>query len=192
MGRWAVGSATLAAWLALGLAPALGGSITGSKHDLSGKGWGTTELCIFCHTPHKAQNSTYGPLWNHAVSSATYLLYNGGTTPGGKTVNQPGPASASCLSCHDGTVAVDAFGGATGNVATIITGDALIGTDLRDDHPIGIAYTTSTSYKTPTTVKLYNTRVECATCHDVHDNTFSPFLRMSNTGSALCLDCHNK
>ena len=192
MSRWLAFSATLAACLAFGLAPALGAGITGSKHDLSGKGWGTTELCIFCHTPHKAAASTYGPLWNHAVSVATYQLYGGGVTGKGTTVNQPGPASASCLSCHDGTVAVDAFGGATGNDATKITGDALIGTDLRDDHPIGVAYTVSSSYKSPTNAKLYNSRVECASCHDVHDYTNDPFLRMSNSGSALCLDCHNK
>jgi len=187
MRKWLVISAMLAACLSFGLAPALAAGITGSKHDLSNAGYGSTQICIFCHTPHKAAASGYGPLWNHATSSATYQLY---VLTNGHTVNQPGPASASCLSCHDGTVAIDSYGGATGT--NLMTGDALIGTDLRDDHPIGIAYTVGSSYKAPTTMKLFNTRVECASCHDVHDNTFSPFLRMSNTGSALCLDCHSK
>ncbi|MBM4032162.1 MAG: cytochrome c3 family protein [Planctomycetes bacterium] len=189
MRKWLPIAGALTACL---LAPAFGAGITGTKHDLSAKGYGSTEICIFCHTPHGATASSFGPLWNHAASSATYQLYGGGVTGRGTTVNQPGPASASCLSCHDGTVAVDSYGGATGT--NFITGNALVGTDLRDDHPIGVAYpTTGTSYKIPPTVaKTYAGRVECASCHDVHDSTNTPFLRMSNSGSALCLDCHNK
>jgi predicted CXXCH cytochrome family protein len=33
-------------------------------------------------------------------------------------------------------------------------------------------------------------RVTCATCHDPHSNTNSPFLRLDNSANALCLDCH--
>jgi predicted CXXCH cytochrome family protein len=33
--------------------------------------------------------------------------------------------------------------------------------------------------------------VGCGTCHDPHDFT-QLFLRMNNSGSALCLKCHNK
>jgi len=34
-------------------------------------------------------------------------------------------------------------------------------------------------------------KMQCATCHDVHNNTTNrPFLRDTTTGSALCLDCH--
>ncbi len=40
---------------------------------------------------------------------------------------------------------------------------------------------------------FYNTdRVECSTCHDVHEYTNIPFLRISNSGSALCVTCHLK
>jgi predicted CXXCH cytochrome family protein len=34
--------------------------------------------------------------------------------------------------------------------------------------------------------------VECATCHDPHSDTNPTFLRISNTGSAVCLACHTK
>lgn len=34
-------------------------------------------------------------------------------------------------------------------------------------------------------------RVTCATCHDPHKNTVSPFLRLDNSADALCLDCHS-
>jgi len=34
-------------------------------------------------------------------------------------------------------------------------------------------------------------QIQCATCHAVHDNTtVHPFLRVTTSGSALCLDCH--
>lgn len=32
--------------------------------------------------------------------------------------------------------------------------------------------------------------VTCGTCHDPHNNSVSPFLRMDNSADALCLDCH--
>lgn len=34
--------------------------------------------------------------------------------------------------------------------------------------------------------------VECASCHDPHSSTNDTFLRISNTGSAVCLACHTK
>lgn len=33
-------------------------------------------------------------------------------------------------------------------------------------------------------------RITCATCHDPHSNSISPFLRLDNSADALCLDCH--
>ena len=32
--------------------------------------------------------------------------------------------------------------------------------------------------------------ITCATCHDPHSNSVSPFLRLDNSTDALCLDCH--
>lgn len=76
------------------------------------------------------------------------------------------------------------------------------GTNLADDHPIAMTYPTpaqDAAFRTPpdpsrgwTQVPLYNGRVECSTCHSVHDATNVPFLRIPNSGSALCLTCHTK
>ncbi len=48
-------------------------------------------------------------------------------------------------------------------------------------------------------VRLFNGRVECASCHNVHGTLdpsgtsfYETFLRMDNDGSALCLTCHVK
>jgi predicted CXXCH cytochrome family protein len=34
--------------------------------------------------------------------------------------------------------------------------------------------------------------ITCATCHDPHENTNAPFLRLDNSADALCLDCHRQ
>ena len=79
------------------------------------------EVCVYCHTPHGANNSAGGmgmPLWNRTVNPGlSYILYSEpeGSTPttlqlaGEQTVTHPGPASLTCLSCHDGVTAIDSI-----------------------------------------------------------------------------------
>lgn len=191
---------------------AVAGQIAGSAHDFSTRGWGSTEICIFCHAPHNNRNVAGDVLWNHALSTATYTLYSSPSMDA--TVGQPGGVSKLCLSCHDGTVAIDNYGARTGT--TFITGGANLGTNFSNDHPIGITYdaalvTTDGTLKPTTTsvtigtggqtktgtiasVLLSASKVECSSCHDVH-NTFTSggdLLKVSNTASALCLTCHGK
>ena len=76
------------------------------------------------------------------------------------------------------------------------------GLDLSNDHPIAMTYPTSAQdplFNTPLDplggwpdIPLFGGKVECASCHDVHDPGLVPFLRTSNTASALCLRCHIK
>ncbi len=184
------------------------GSISGSSHDFSGNGWSGGKICEPCHTPHNADTSFQGgPLWNHELSTATYTLYSSSTMDA--TVDQPGPISKACLSCHDGTVAVDSFGGATGS--NMITGAANIGTDLSHDHPIGMLWLHQTvgsgggggvdctpcHFGAPRKVVFFgNTygvdiKMECASCHDVHNGTDLPNMTVeSMTNSLLCFQCH--
>ena len=193
--------------LALGVVSAVAG-IQGTPHDLSGKGWGTTELCKYCHTPHLAQNVAGAPLWNHQSTAQTYTLYSSATFKGSST--QPGPQSKLCLSCHDGTVANDSFanGGVLQNGTHFMTSTNLVGANgsLTSDHPISFLYngalaTADGHLATPVSanyvdaanqIPLYSVNMECASCHAVHDNTYGKFLRTANTGSALCLTCHQK
>lgn len=200
----------VAAVLAAGAGFVPGATITGTSHDLSAKGWGTTELCKFCHTPHLAQGVAGAPLWNHQTTVASYSMYSSATYQGTSSQTQPGATSKLCLSCHDGTVAVDSFA----NAGTLATGTHFIsttnrvgsGASLSGDHPIAFTYnaalaTLDTHLVTPVstnfvdaagTIPLYNGKMECASCHATHDNTFTKFLRIANTGSALCIKCHLK
>ncbi|MBI5388062.1 MAG: cytochrome c3 family protein [Verrucomicrobia bacterium] len=178
------------------------GSIVGTSHDLSGQGWGTTEICKFCHTPHNAKSPQLAPLWNHASTASTFTLYSSPSL--NATLGQPAGVSKACLSCHDGSVAIDSFGNQTGT--HFVTGDALLGTDLANDHPISFTFdaalaTADGGLFTPESgsyvdaahkVPLYSAKLECGSCHNPHDNQYTKFLRKSNASSALCLTCHNK
>lgn len=233
------------------------------------------DLCVFCHTPHGSDTSASVPLWNRALDATpgtTYTTYDQlGTSTLDGQVLAVGSVSLACLSCHDGTQALDsvinapgsggfnpagariAGSGLTGprvNAATGILNPNIItnlGTDLQDDHPVGVQYGGFTpagaagqidaDFVVPSTatrtlaggtttniwwvdtagvtvggvtsggtaarekqdMQLYTRLnggveqpfVECASCHDPHiDRT--TFLRIENTGSAVCLACHTK
>lgn len=179
------------------------GQIGGSAHDFSGAGWNTSdEICITCHTPHNALSQD-APLWNHTSTSSVFTLYSSSTFQA-TDIAQPGASSKMCLSCHDGVVALDSYGGATGS--TMIndpsvgdgTGSGLIGIDLSDDHPISFTYdatlvTADGELHSPPSDMLFGGKMQCSSCHDVHNSAGHDFLLvMDNDGSALCLTCHNK
>ena len=97
------------------------GSIANTRHNLTQSfipgGWGNWmdyarnnygEVCVYCHTPHGANSTINAPLWNRTNLSNTYTLYNVPLTSG-QTPTQPGMNSLTCLSCHDGTVAIDSI-----------------------------------------------------------------------------------
>ena len=205
------------------------------------------EVCVYCHTPHGANVSTSAPLWNRTMTVTTYQTYDLLNTASlTQPVTQPGVSSLTCLSCHDGQVAVDSIINmpGSGRVNTAANRDTVqntafldswvnprgpdttshgrigtecmgchnpasaealgstdftafvIGTDLRNDHPVGVRFPPNagpgTDFKAPTRtearlayfdnngnsradsneIRLYNTgdgyEVECASCHDPH------------------------
>ncbi len=104
-----------------------------------------------------------------------------------------------CLSCHDGsTMEVSTFT-SLGSIAERISRPAAIGHIKGVDHPFAVSYTEAKnlsptlklkdSPKSP--VKLFNGKVECASCHDPHSCANPLFLRISNDRSNLCLACHD-
>ena len=196
---------------------------TGASHLQASSASGSDQICVFCHTPHGSNTDmTYVPLWNRAIkSSGNYKAYTmiGSNSTGTASV---GGMSLACLSCHDGTQAMDAMFNAPGSGpgssegGVPVTGQShytwtndptdtvggrlnapitMLGTDLSNDHPIGMNYCGGASsttcgdpdFKTGTdnagkvngakigVLKLFgasgiamSSTVECATCHDPH------------------------
>jgi predicted CXXCH cytochrome family protein len=111
--------AKLAGGLALMAASSVAlASVQNTPHNLSSSGAGahmsgpnaTTEICIFCHTPHGGDQSVSAPIWNRTVSSTS--VYTRFSTMNRITFDADeapvGSVSIACLSCHDGTQARDA------------------------------------------------------------------------------------
>ncbi|MBK7104911.1 MAG: cytochrome c3 family protein [Ignavibacteriae bacterium] len=182
------------------------GQITGSVHDFSDEGWSNGQICLPCHAPHN-NKAGMTPLWNHELSATPYTIYTN-TNSMDATVGQPDGSSKLCLSCHDGTIAVDNYGGHT-STETPLGGSDNLGNNLSNDHPISFVYDanlatndgdlfspTSTSSGLGGTIHadmLENSKMQCSSCHDVHNGSgISKLLLKGNDGSALCLTCHDK
>jgi predicted CXXCH cytochrome family protein len=225
-------------------------SIIGSPHDFSSTGapndtnsWNTMGIATFghgsssyqnpcqvCHIPHGAApySAANGPLWNHTVATnatSKYITYdNAGSatfnalTLGSLTLG----SSVACLSCHDGSIAVNQIGGkvnGNGNVATNVPSWAIktvnqatgkfdgTGFALTQMHPIGVQYSVAASKDpdlNPVASLPYsrmlrppNGTVECSSCHDIHRTigasaTATDLLIVDVNNAALCLTCHNK
>ena len=225
-----------------------GSGIKHTSHDLSLSGLsafyfeGTPDnldrLCIYCHAPHNAidyandpigfARLSYSPLWNHEVTLTQFTMYSNGTSYWGtvhdhslylEPLAEPGGPSLLCLSCHDGSIAISAYGfipskGLRNSESAKASGRILIGGGaggLRNHHPIGFDYedvasVNSEIYPSDTPLLgnnvyglriydlLWNGRMECTTCHDVHNtqNEGSKFTWVMDRGSNLCLTCHRK
>ncbi len=137
--------------------------VVASKHDLTAGGGAqatttvTDEVCVFCHTPHGSDVNAPVPLWNKVLGApGAYTQYSTLQTPTFDSTEAPvGSVSLACLSCHDGTQAMDVvinLPGAGGhnpagqqidNVgigAMVGSPVPMLGTDLTDDHPISMQY----------------------------------------------------
>jgi len=180
----------------LTVTPQVHGIVAGSAHDLSPRKDGS-QSCQFCHTPHMALSNT--PLWNHRLSDAIYTIYQSSSLDA--EVGQPTGSSKWCLSCHDGTVALEANVRGGSGTTYMPPGKSNLGTDLSDDHPISFEYSSALSSKDPQlrdptllpdeiTLDRFG-EMQCVTCHDPHDNTFGKFLVTTNIKSNLCLKCHD-
>lgn len=175
--------------------------------------------CDYCHTKVEDVAGDSPLEWNRKVKMVSFTPYasatfNAGDLPGaaagsGAMTNNAN-ATLMCLSCHDGAVAHRDM------ETNIPEAGPQRPLDLSGDHPVHFVYSyqltgTHLGLQPPvegirmripyvgrrTSLPLYKDspddasgRMECATCHNPHDGTSRYFLRMPNTGSALCLNCH--
>jgi hypothetical protein len=119
--------------------PASAQGIADTRHNL-GSGAGpagrntstnTAEICVFCHTPHGGATGAPVPLWNKRLSATpgapagggTYITYDTLQLPSlDGTVAAVGSVSMACLSCHDGTQAMDNVINAPGSGGVLADG----------------------------------------------------------------------
>ncbi|MBI5328558.1 MAG: hypothetical protein HZB80_09785 [Deltaproteobacteria bacterium] len=145
----------------------------------------TTEVCVFCHTPHHGRTDT-APLWNKTAYSGSYTAY--GTTIAGTGISSVGGSSLACLSCHDGVSTLDAMinkpgkgtGTATyafldkagttlvgtGDSPTINSGRLNLGTTLANDHPISVTYSASAASLRATSTTISSITINQAQVFD--------------------------
>ena len=129
----------------------------------SNKSLDTAEICVFCHTPHGGDTGAAVPIWNRKLNAASsYQRYSEiGTSTFDAQEAPVGSVTIACLSCHDGTQAIDSVINAPGSggynpdgarIGTnfegadqsggILAGGIVqnLGTDLRNDHPVSMQY----------------------------------------------------
>lgn len=185
---------------------AAGAVITDSAHDFRRLGWSPDRICIACHTPLDS---------DAAPDVRRYSLYGRPVAQDEKALF-PRANSKLCLSCHDGAIGPDRSTAATG--AMFAPGIRSLNNSLINHHPVGFVYdkAITSAYaslfdprtKTVTigageqsktgaieSVLLFDGKVECLSCHDVH-NTFTVgtqrLLKSPADGRTICLSCHVK
>jgi predicted CXXCH cytochrome family protein len=135
-------------------------------------------LCLSCHDGTMGVDMTvFKPNgWRNSEDAALHVRINGADD------------LMSCGKCHNGFRAH--------NIAI-----KHIGNDLTNDHPISMTYAGLThkdaDFRAPdgpygfdNGVKLYDDRVECASCHNVHNPDVGLLLR--TRADRLCETCHIK
>ena len=152
--------------------------IAGTPHDFSDVSALGGNGCQMCHLPNGGQGNKGG--------EASFDVYAPGSDL--SSPDALGMVTRLCLSCHDGLGASD---------------EVQFGTNVAGNHPVSIAYASSfgNDLRSPESVeasglRLYrdgtSVRIECASCHDPHDNSRGNFMRATGQGGEICMSCHDK
>ena len=153
-------------------APALA-AVNGTAHETQA---GKQGVCSACHIPHGGSGTNR--LW--PVAPTTGLV--------------PGVTGSLCASCHYSTGAYQ-----PSLAAAAVSGDAYVyhavshGNLMKLDNvpdgnslaTSGLPYTGDPSQTAPAVAN----RMECSSCHDVHNDANRPFLRVNIED--LCVRCHS-
>ena len=126
------------------------------------------EVCVYCHTPHAANASVGAPLWNRLLpAGSSFTTYDKlGTASLTQTVYNPGAASLPCLSCHDGSQAVDAILNMPGSGNYSATADP---TSWNPTIVVNVpgGYARSAQHRT---LSATNMATSCLACHNSDPN----------------------
>jgi len=169
-------------------------NVLGSSHDLSLIIPETTNICTPCHAAHGAKDVPDMPLSSRSLPTGPYLLYSSRTLDA--TLEQPSGLDAFCLSCHDGTIALDSYKWYRGS--TFIRHAK---TRFDNSHPFGfdmaavalvdpgIADPVDLDGSGVAPFKLVNGKIHCVTCHEPH-NESGNFRFLRSSAKDMCTVCH--
>jgi len=186
--------------------------LAGTTHDIGGNG------CKSCHAPHNGSLGNGGTqgtglilLWSRSfpAGSNTFGVYDSATMQnkavelGGSTLTASTDVrmySLLCLSCHDGVTSTFSPVMQTQNMVgskPSFGAGAYDSLGLTNDHPVNMPYdpTKNTTLQALGTVSavlpLYGSTntMQCATCHEPHNNTNTNYLRQTNN-TTHCTTCH--
>lgn len=182
----------------------------------------STQVCIFCHTPHSANVEGQAPLWNRKFSTETFQRYSSDTLQirsiSAANYGEPNGSSRLCLSCHDG---VSRLGNLYTGTEIVMVGGAVTGViegfaSFKPDtnkmktghHPVSFVYNDSVlasikaylpkiDYTLPTVAEVKldkQSRMQCTTCHDPHQNQSNDAecYPQSGSGNVSCDATNNR
>ncbi len=176
--------------------------------DIVGKDLNSTE-CKNCHLSFNGNYSGYfASIYRPTIDEYyTYLaslenfsiddLQTAGSDLQTSDTSYTNPWSISssklCMSCHDDVIAIG------------VSHQETLKISLKASHPISVEYIEAKqglknknskiyNWNNASVVKdiLVNDKIECVSCHSPHSKSYTHYLRSENTGSKLCLGCHNK
>jgi predicted CXXCH cytochrome family protein len=170
---------------------------TGKKHNLNGQNCATCHVLLGASPSPPAHSSACDTtaLWDCELLSRIFQSYDaalaGGKGAGGDDT-QVRMSSMLCASCHDGVSTADMNRGSKADFLSNVGGS------LQNEHPIDVPLDPTKNPNLAAVpvvlrqVKLFGRshRVQCTTCHEVHDNKDADLLRTPNKNSSLCVICH--
>lgn len=163
-----------------------------SQHDFFPSTANGETTCGFCHNADGSGFQVRPTAWSDIPSSSS------------KTENlDPGPVNGQattrfCQSCHDGILAGN---DTTGRLAATL---AMTG-ELRSVHPVSVGFspgsragkrfqqaglTTRSGSQNGIDNLWYDGKVECVSCHAVHQESPRPNMLKTDRGHDTCLACH--
>ncbi len=174
--------------------------IAGTPHNLStakteminGEVLTDYSLCRSCHVPNKA--TAVEPLWYREGSIARFELNKKLSAPDSH-IHPLDPGSRNCLSCHDGSMARtfphrgDPKDAQVNLTAPEVPAPANYNMHLFNFPASGAEI--SRPSESSALILTSENEVGCITCHDPHNNEQGNFLRVSDEGSTICLECHH-
>lgn len=162
------------------------------------------EVCVYCHTPHGANQTANGgnsvlPLWNRTIKVTNYQTYDElGTSTLTQTVSStPGSASLTCLSCHDGQTAIDSIINMPGSGKGLLSQATTQNTAFLDtqwNNPTGVDTTMHRGLNSVNNTQGNGTGSDgtgCMACHSpvgflaVNFSVEGPDFRLWNIGTDL-------